>query len=426
MRVVTTGLDAPWELTWGPDDRLWVTERRGKRVLHINPRDGTKETLLTVGDAHQSVAQDGLLGLALHADFLGGRGTDYVYLAFTYDSAPGDELARRTAIRRYTYDRQARTLVAPMDVIRGLPAHDDHLGGRLVFGPDGKLYLSIGDQGSNWLQNRCNLNRAQELPTLADVQSQNWMKYQGKILRINLDGSIPGDNPLIDGVRSHILSYGHRNPQGLAFGPGGRLYESEHGPSSDDEVNLIEAGGNYGWPRVAGFRDDKAYAYANWSASTPEPCSTLPGRAMFPIPASVPKELESSWSHPGFKPPVQTFFTVDEKWDFEPRGATIAPSSLDTIVSGRAIAGWNSSVLVPSLLRGLVFRVKLSADGRSASGPPLEYFKSTNRYRDLAVRPDQQAFYIATDVEGLGMNAARQPTRELVNPGAILEFAYAK
>ena len=100
------------------------------------------------------------------------------------------------------------------------------------------------------------------------MQAQDWSSYWGKILRIDLDGGIPSDNPAINGVRSHIYSYGHRNQLGLAFAPGGLLYESEHGPSSDDEVNLILPGRNYGWPHVAGHRDDKAYTYANWSASS--------------------------------------------------------------------------------------------------------------------------------------------------------------
>src|SRR3954469_18817856 len=76
-----------------------------------------------------------------------------------------------------------------------------------------------------------------------------------------MDGSIPSDNPVIAGVRSHVYSYGHRNPQGLVFGPDGKLYESEHGPNTDDEINLIRAGGNYGWPYVAGYRDDQSYAF---------------------------------------------------------------------------------------------------------------------------------------------------------------------
>lgn len=421
MRVVATGLDAPWELTWGPDGQLWVTERRGKHVLRINPVDGSKSELLTVADVHQSVTQDGLLGMALHPDLLKGKGNDYIYLAFTYNAAPGKEVLRRAAIRRYTYDAGMRRLVAPMDVLTGIPAGDDHVAGRLVFGPDQKLYLSVGDEGANWLQNSCKQNRAQDLPTAAEVLARDWRTYQGKILRVNLNGSIPSDNPSIAGVRSHVFSYGHRNPQGLVFGAGGRLYESEHGPSSDDEVNLIDAGGNYGWPRVAGYRDDKGYAWADWSASRPEPCQSLrPNNGSGLLP-SVPTQRETAWTA-DFKPPIQTFFTVDASWDVQPRGATIAPSSLDAVTSDRGVPGWNASLLLPSLLRGVVFRLKLDANGRSVAGPPLQYFKSTNRYRDLAVHPDERTFYIITDVEGLSMDAAGTPTRELANPGSVLEF----
>ena len=423
-RIVTSGLDSPWEVTWGPDDRLWVTERRGRRVLRINPVDGSAEVAATIPESHQSVAQDGLLGLALHSGLLRGTGSDYVYLAFTYDDAAGPALVRRMAVRRYTYDPRSRRLIAPLDLLLGLPTHDDHLAGRLVFGPDDKLYLSIGDEGSNFGQNRCNANRAQELPAAADVSAGRWNGYQGKILRINLDGSIPADNPVIAGVRSHVFSYGHRNPQGLVFGAGGRLYESEHGPNTDDEVNLIEPAGNYGWPFVAGSRDDKVYVYANWSASRPEPCATLPPGANS-VPASVPTQRETAWNHADFRPPLQTFFTVDQGYDFQKQGgATIAPGSLDIVTDTRGVPGWGQSLLVPSLLKGLVYRLALAADGRSVSGPPLEYFKTTNRYRDLAVHPGQRTFYVATDPDGRATDPAGLPTQSLSNRGAILEFKY--
>ncbi len=425
MRVITSGLDSPWEVLWGPDDQLWVTERRGRRVLRINPADGSTGVILTVPEAHQSVAQDGLLGLALHPDLLRGTGNNFVYVAFTYDDSPGLAFTRRMAIRRYTYDSTARRLGTPLELISGLPTHDDHLAGRLVFGPDQKLYLSIGDEGSNFGQNRCNLNRAQELPTAADVRARDWARYQGKILRLNLDGSIPSDNPLVGGVRSHVFSYGHRNPQGLVFGRGGRLYESEHGPNTDDEVNLIEPAGNYGWPLIAGYRDDKVYVYANWSASKPEPCASLPAGGNS-IPASVPTQRESSWNLSDFKPPVQTFFTVEEGYDFQKQGgATIAPGSLDIVTENQGVPGWGQSLLVPSMLKGLVYRLALSADGRSVTGHPIEYFKTTNRYRDLAVHPDQRTFYVATDPDGRTTDASGTPTQALANRGAILEFRYA-
>lgn len=423
MRVLASGLNGPWELTWGPDQQLWVTERTGRRVLRINPTDGTRSTLLTIHEVHQSVGQDGLLGMALHPDLLRGNGNDYVYLVFTYDDAPGPALARRMAIRRYQYDQSARTLTKPLDVITGLPTHDDHVGGRLTFGPDRKLYLSIGDQGSNFGGNRCNANHAQDLPTAEDVRAGNWSKYQGKILRIDLDGSIPADNPQIDGVRSHVFSYGHRNPLGLVFGPNGLLYESEHGPSTDDEVNLIEGGRNYGWPNVAGFRDDKTYVYANWSASAPQACSNLPRGNE--IPASVPTQAETAWNHPRFTPPLRAFFTVDASYTVQGIGsATIAPGGIDFYADERGIPGWRNSLLALSLIRGTVYRLALAPDGRSLSAPPIELFGTANRYRDIALNPDGRTIYLATDPEG----PSRGPSgaqRSLANPGSLLEFKYS-
>jgi PQQ-dependent dehydrogenase (s-GDH family) len=422
LRVVASGLASPWEIAWGPDGQLWVTEREGRRVLQVNPADGVRRVLLTMHEVHQSVTQDGLLGLAFHPDFSRGSGSDFVYLAFTYDDAPGPALARRLGIRRYRFDQGTRTLTDPVDVLVGLPTHDDHVGGRLAIGPDRKLYLTIGDQGSNFGGNRCNPNRAQEIPTAADVTAKTWSRYQGKILRVDLDGGIPSDNPVIGGVRSHVFTAGHRNPLGLAFGPGGRLYESEHGPSSDDEVNLLESGRNYGWPNVAGHKDDKAYTFANWSASAPQACAALPPGGGNAIPASVPQQTESSWTHALFAPPLQTFFTVDSGFDMR-QGATMAPGGID-VYTGTAIPGWNNSLLALSLLRGVVFKMTLSADGRSTVGPPLETLKTTNRYRDIAIAPDQRRFYVITDVGGRTTDANGVPTLRVENPGSILEFTY--
>lgn len=425
-RVVARELDAPWEIAWGPDGQLWVTERRARRVLRVNPADGSKKVAVTIPEAFQSVGQDGLLGLALHPDLLRSRGNDYVYVSFTYDEAAGVPLLRRTAIRRYTYDERAGTLGNPVDLLTGIPAHNQHNGGRMALGPDGKLYMNVGDQGSNFNLNQCNLNRAQDVPTLAEVQSHDWINYQGKILRVNLDGSIPPDNPVIGGVRSHIYTYGHRNPEGLVFGPDGKLYASEHGPSSDDELNLLEAGRNYGWPRVAGFRDDRGYAYGNWSASTPQPCNSLLSVDINAIPASVPTERESAWSHQDFKEPLKTFFTVAPGYDFRARGnATIAPGGIEIYTARDGVPGWANSLLVASHIMGRVYRVKLNADGRSVNGEAVEYFRSVNRYRDIALSPDERSIYVITDVEGRTVDASGASTLSLQNPGAILEFKYA-
>jgi PQQ-dependent dehydrogenase (s-GDH family) len=422
MRVVAGALANPWEITCGPDGYLWVTERSAFRVTRINPADGSKHVALTLEDAFQSIDQDGLLGLALHPDLLKGRLRDYVYLAYTHDVDPGPGVTRNLRVRRYTYDRSSQTLAAPIDVLDGLPAWDDHGGGRLLVGPDGLLYLTRGDQGSNWLLNACNAIRSQELPTADEVRARDWSKYQGKILRMNLDGSIPADNPVINGVRSHIYSYGHRNPQGLVFGPNGLLYSAEHGPSTDDELNLIAAGGNYGWPLVAGYKDDRSYAYANWSASSPEPCKTLKFSSLN-IPASVPRTSESSFTG-AFVPPLVTFFTVPAGYELAKSGtATIAPSGLDLYTS-KAIPGWAMSLIVTGMRTGAIYRAKLSRDGRHVEGEPIEYFKADRRYRDLAISPDGLHIYVSTDDHGPTMGDRGQTAGVLANPGAILEFTY--
>jgi PQQ-dependent dehydrogenase (s-GDH family) len=423
-RVVVSGLEGPWEVAWGPDQQLWVTERTGRRVVRINPADGVRSVAVTIPEVNTTFTQDGLLGLAFHADLLRGTGNDFVYVAFTYDDAPGTALARRLAVRRYRYDQARRALVEPRDILTGLPSDTDHVGGRLAFGPDRKLYLTIGDQGSNFGANRCNANRAQDLPTAAQVRAKDWSSYQGKILRIELDGAIPDDNPEIGGVRSHVFTYGHRNPLGLAFGPGGRLYESEHGPSSDDEANLLEAGRNYGWPNVAGYNDGKAYVYANWSKSSPTPCASLPPGGGNAIPPSVPQQAESAFTNPQFMPPIRTFFTVETGYDLTKLGnATIAPGGVD-VYTGDAIAGWKNSLLVLSLVRGAVYRLPLGPDGRSVKEPPSELFKSANRYRDIAINPDGRTIYLATDPSGPNRDAAGVVSQKLANPGSILELKF--
>jgi PQQ-dependent dehydrogenase (s-GDH family) len=350
-----------------------------------------------------------------------------VYVAYTYDSDPGPALARRLKVRRYTYNAPKGTLADPTDVITNLPANDDHGGGRLVFGPDQKLYLSRGDDGANWLQNYCTANRAQELPTAAQISAKDWSAYRGKILRLNLDGSIPADNPTLNGVRSHVYTYGHRNPQGLVFGPTGLLYESEHGPGVDDEVNLIVAGANYGWPNVAGYRDDRTYVYTNWSQSTGVPCASLKF-SEYDVPAAVPRQKESDWKGV-FQPPIRAFFTPDENYDPKTSGSsTIAPSTLAIYTAKNGIPGWANSLLLPGMTRGRVYRMKLSDDGRSVVGPNEELFRTANRYRDLAIAPDARTFYFASDPEGLGRTTDMNGNSVLTyaNPGAILEFKYQK
>ena len=435
-RVVTQDLGKPFQIVWGPDDFLWVTERTAGRITRIRPSDGAATTAIAI---HGVLADGpgGLLGMTLDADLLKGRGRDHVYVAYTYDADPNPvAVSRRTKIVRFTYDPRAHTLGDPRDVLTGLPAGTDHQGGRLVMGPDRMLYFTIGDLGANQLANFCKPDQSQSVPTLAQVQAHDLSLYEGKVLRMNLDGSIPPDNPQINGVRSHVYSYGHRNPQGLVFAPDGKLYESEHGPNTDDEINLIRPGGNYGWPHVAGYRDDQSYAYANWLASRGVPCASLTFTAYPVVPPSVPLQKESEWNHPDFTPPIQTFFTVPTGYDFKnPKCAerelyyqcwpTVAPSSL-AVYSATGIPGWSHSLLMPSLKHGTVYRIQLNAAGTAVVGEPdeSESVKTVNRYRDVALSPDGLSLFIATDVEGNTQDRSGRPAAGIENPGAILEFRY--
>ncbi len=431
FRVLATGLADPWEITWGPDGFLWVTEKMGKKVTRVNPSDGSKTTVITIADVYTSESQDGLLGMAFQPNFL--KGNNGVHLAYTYDADPGAAVDRRTKIVHYTYDPAAQVLSRPIDLITGLPASTDHTSGRLLIGPDQKLYYAIGDQGNNQFERFCNPIRAQDLPTADDVGARNWATYVGKILRLNLDGSIPSDNPVIKGVRSHVYSYGHRNPQGLVFGTGSRLFSAEHGPKADDELNLIQAERNYGWPYVSGFKDDQAYTDANWSASTTPPCASLRYNS-FTIPPSVPQQRETAWSRPDYVEPLKTLYTVSNGYNFQDPACgdqsyicwpSIAPSSMDFVPADKGgFDGWRNSLLVTSLKNGALYCLRLTQDGGSVQGDITQFFKTTNRYRDLALSPDNRTVYIATDSTGRAGPKFGPPTEKLDNPGAILEFTF--
>ncbi|WP_374435954.1 glucose/sorbosone family PQQ-dependent dehydrogenase [Tabrizicola sp.] len=425
-RVLTTGLSNPWAMRWGPDGMIWVTERTSGEVTRVDPESGAQQVLVTLVDVYTGPQHEGLLGLALHPDFLQDKGTDYVYLGYTVNNGTAETPDPAARIVRYTYDATQQILVEPTILIDNLPAWNDHNAGRVVFGPDGKIYYSIGEQGANFGRNQRRPNLAQALPDQAQIDSGDWTTYSGKILRLNPDGSIPEDNPVINGVKSHIYSYGHRNPQGLAFGPDGTLYEAEHGPASDDELNIIQPGGNYGWPRVAGRIDDKAYTYINWSEAPPEADLTVE-----PVPDTIPQFPESAFTEP-MVDPIATFWTVEDDY---PIGdicgyicdPTMAPSSVLYYAAGTdGITEWDNSLLIPTLKHGTLYVQKLAEDGMSADGPPVAWLSTQNRYRDVIVAPDNRTVFIATDAFGSAAQKFGEGlnTSVLHNPGAILMFTY--
>ncbi len=220
--IIAMNLFVPWAIDISKDGTLYVTERSG-RIWVLRDGEFLPEPLITFESPFVSVGEGGLLGLALDPDF---EQNHYIYVMHSYTEG-GSNYSR--VVRLLEEGDKARIDSVLIDRI---PGGRTHLGGRIKVGPDGKLYITAGDGG--------NPRRAQDLANLA-----------GKILRINLDGSIPEDNPF---EGSPVYSYGHRNPQGLAWNSNGLMYASEHGQTAHDEINIIEAGANYGWPIVEGDR----------------------------------------------------------------------------------------------------------------------------------------------------------------------------
>lgn len=441
-KILVSGLEGPWELAWGPDNMLWVTERTGKRVTRIDPATGDRKVAITIDDVSAPGGQDGLLGMALHPDLLKNKGADYVYVAYTYidkGKQPHPDVADPASpyrnlygkIVRLTYNASNQTLSQPSDVITGLPAGDDHVGGRLKLGPDNKLYFTIGDQGHNQFANFCLPIEAQRLPTQKEIGRKDFSAYVGKVLRVNLDGSVPADNPKLNGVVSHVFTYGHRNPEGLDFGPDGTIYSAEHGPKTDDEINVLIRGSNYGWPHVAGLKDNKAYVYAKWGKSS-TPCSQLKYNDMA-IPKSVPQDQESAFKTP-FVNPIATMFTVPTGFNFQDAACkgvdficwpTVGVADVEFYESkGKGIPGWDKVLLVTTLKRGSLYILPLTPNGKAAAGHFSRYFQSENRFRDTAVSPDGRTIYIATDPGGVAGATDSGTTSKMENPGAILAFTH--
>lgn len=243
VTTVSAGLDAPFDLAWGPDDHLWCTQLDGT-VWRIDPASGERAAVLRLPDAFHRKSH-GLLSLAFHPWF---ATAPYVYLHYVYQvpTKAMDEIVRSRIVRcRWDGAR----LGAPEVIFDGIPGRAYHNGSRMVFGPDARLYLSTGDAGD----------------TMASLDPA---VLTGKVLRLNLDGTIPADNPI---AGSPVWTSGHRNIQGLAFARDGRLFASDHGANNDDEINLLQPGHNYGWPVIEGFIDKPGEIEAARGHSYTEP-----------------------------------------------------------------------------------------------------------------------------------------------------------
>jgi aldose sugar dehydrogenase len=311
-RTVVNNLDIPWELVWGSDNFIWATERRGT-VVRINPENGVKSEILSLPDVYVS-GETGLLGMALHPDF---RTTPHVFIVYTYQNE-----AILQKIVRYTYN--GTNLVEPRILLERIPANNTHVGARLLITPDRKLLVTTGDAQNT-------------------AASQSMMALSGKVLRMNLDGTIPTDNPF---PNSYIYTLGHRNAQGLLLHPNGLLYSSEHGTQADDELNIIERGRNYGWPNVSGKIDNAERDFANRNN------------------------------------------VVESVYEWTP---TVAPSDITWYSSDR-IPSLRNKLLISVLKDQVLIALTLNANGRSVAREELLFSRRFGRLRDVLVSPDGRIF----------------------------------
>lgn len=224
VEVVYRNLEAPWSMAFAPDGRLFITERPG-RVRIAQNGALLPQPALTVGDV-AATGEAGVMGLALHPNFSANR---FVYLAYTARLSGGSAMVNRVVRFREVGNQLGEAMV----IFDNIGAANIHDGGRIRFGPDGKLYLTMGDAA---------------VPAL----SQDLASNNGKILRMNDDGSLPADNPF---AGSFVYSLGHRNPQGIDWQPGtNQLWSTEHGATGNDELNRLLPGRNYGWPVIEANR----------------------------------------------------------------------------------------------------------------------------------------------------------------------------
>ena len=224
IETVAKNLTIPWSIDWTPDGTIFFTERDGNlRVIQNGKLQENPSLSLEVGGI-----EGGLLGVTVDPNY---SENNYIYLYYTYNEL----ISTSNKVVRYQVAEDKKTVTEDKIIVEGIPGGPFHDGGRIQFGPDGKLYITTGEAGNPGL-------------------SQDINSLGGKILRINSDGTIPEDNPFDNSI---IYSYGHRNPQGIDWDKSGNLLATEHGPSgirgsAHDEINLIIPGTNYGWPDIIG------------------------------------------------------------------------------------------------------------------------------------------------------------------------------
>jgi aldose sugar dehydrogenase len=327
------GLSHPWGLAFLPDGSALVTERDG-RLRHVTSDGVVSEPIEGVPDV-DARDQGGLLDVAIDSDFEASR---LVYFSF---SEAGEDGTNSTAVARGVLSDDATELTDVDVLFSQQPKHPStaHFGGRLVFDDEGHLFITLGERSDEEFRG----------------QAQDLDSHLGKVVRVNLDGSVPEDNPFAgqDGALPEIWSYGHRNIQGAAINPQtGVLWEVEHGPMGGDEINIVEAGKNYGWPIVSfGVNYD----------GTPVGSGESEGA--------------------GFEPPIYQWTPV------------IAPSGM-AFYRGRAFPEWEGDLFIGALKETALVRLELDGDNVTHEERILD--AAGLRIRDVVEGPDG-ALYLLTD-----------------------------
>ncbi|MCC6371875.1 MAG: PQQ-dependent sugar dehydrogenase [Bacteroidia bacterium] len=394
---LSTTLSTPWEMTYGPDNFLWLTESGGK-ISRVHPESGVKQTVYTAADyfggspleqspfCFKPQIGSGTLGMALHPQFQ-NPATAFIYFLYSYNSGTAASPATRFKVRRIQWNAANNSIVNDTTLIELLPVGYDHLGGRIIIVPqNGGYYLlvAMGDNGISETNSPDCYGTQQSNPNNY-TQDPNYKN--GKIHRFNLDGSIPADNPL---PGNSLYTRGHRNPQGLIYNyRAGVIYNVEHGDRTDDEINVLLPGKNYGWKNVRGYMNDDNFPGEQTYISAYQPNAAILGDGL--------KGPLYAWCNT--PQPSSNTYTY---W------CTVAPS--DGIYYGSsAIPDWNNSLLVVTLKDGLssnmeLYRFKLRADGLALvpfeiNAPnPARFFGEDQALngglRDVALSPDGTKIYL--------------------------------
>ena len=311
MRTILTGLNFPWEILWGNDNHIWMTERGGK-ISKINPGTGAIVFSSSIPEV-VSNGEGGLLGMVQHPAFLTNG---LFYVVYNYNT--GGNYREKLVQMKF----ENGNIQAVSTLIENIPASGIHNGSRLWISSVATpfIFMTTGDASNQ-------------------PNAQNTTSLSGKILRFNLDGTIPADNPF---AGSPVWSFGHRNQQGLVVA-NGKMYASEHGPNLEDEVNIIEKNRNYGWPSVNG------------------PCDQ-PAEISFCTANNVKPPLWSSGSN------------------------TIAVCGLD-YYNNSQIPAWQNSLLMCTLKDASLHVLTLSADGLTVVNQQTFFKNRFGRLRDICISP---------------------------------------